>query len=299
MGLRKDPLGFFCLALTYGIVIFSDYCFIVHTVMPVLSASLWGSFHIIVFNVFVFLLVYSHFVATTADPGFVPLPTIKLDFSDQRMQGAIKTPQGSEWSLCTKCETYRPPRAHHCRTCSRCIRKMDHHCPWINNCVGECNQKYFILFLLYTAMASVYAIIFCIVLFMAKCDNCDENSPRHVHIIFSTILITFAFVFALFTILILYDQITSILTDITSVEYVKKENRSRILKSKMALLSEVFGRGMEQTYTKLQCLDYIAIFTSFLLLKLVLFCNCDRKLLDLATSILWGFRFYNGNKYHV
>lgn len=32
-----------------------------------------------------------------------------------------------KFQVCTRCETYRPPRAHHCRICKRCIRKLDHH----------------------------------------------------------------------------------------------------------------------------------------------------------------------------
>lgn len=92
------------------------------------------------------------------------------------------------------CKKYKPPRAHHCRQCNRsvpqlthgavcssalrrCVLKMgilitmttrvfwrlitlliDHHCPWINNCVGHFNHGHFIRFLFFVDVACSYHI---------------------------------------------------------------------------------------------------------------------------------------------
>jgi len=96
-----------------------------------MEGSLWGAFHVVLFNTVVFLLLMAHSRAVFSDPGIVPLPKHRVDFSDVHdktngANGGADAPD-EDWTICARCEMYRPPRAHHCRICKRCIRKMDHH----------------------------------------------------------------------------------------------------------------------------------------------------------------------------
>ncbi|WFD42667.1 protein S-acyltransferase [Malassezia psittaci] len=44
---------------------------------------------------------------------------------------------------CTTCRIYRPPRCSHCRSCDNCIMNLDHHCVFLNTCIGRRNYTSF------------------------------------------------------------------------------------------------------------------------------------------------------------
>lgn len=71
-----------------------------------------------------------------------------LPISNRTMNGSLR--------YCDKCLVIKPDRAHHCSVCGQCVLKMDHHCPWVNNCVNFTNYKYFVLFLGYGLLYCIY-----------------------------------------------------------------------------------------------------------------------------------------------
>ncbi|GAB2234169.1 hypothetical protein Drorol1_Dr00003407 [Drosera rotundifolia] len=46
------------------------------------------------------------------------------------------------YKFCNFCKKPKPPRAHHCRSCGMCVLDMDHHCPFIGNCVGAGYRRF-------------------------------------------------------------------------------------------------------------------------------------------------------------
>uniref|UniRef100_A0A672J3A0 Palmitoyltransferase n=1 Tax=Salarias fasciatus TaxID=181472 RepID=A0A672J3A0_SALFA len=99
------------------------------------------------FVLLVLLSVLFYFTVSLMDPGFV--------LTDSALVSESPSPQ---MRRCGFCLLQQPMRARHCRTCRRCVRRFDHHCPWLENCVGERNHRWFVVYLLVQLLALLWAL---------------------------------------------------------------------------------------------------------------------------------------------
>jgi len=63
-------------------------------------------------------------------------------------RGATSEPPAEEesipYSYCYEClRNYQGSMRYHCRTCNKCIVGFDHHCEWLNACIGRHNYRAF------------------------------------------------------------------------------------------------------------------------------------------------------------
>ncbi|XP_075526994.1 palmitoyltransferase ZDHHC3 isoform X3 [Dermacentor variabilis] len=219
----RDICGIICAVMTWLLVLYAQYVVVGVILLPSLY-TYYGAFHLLLFELLAFLAVFSHVRTMVTDPGAVPRGTATREAVEQ-----LGLREGRLVYKCPKCSCLKPERAHHCSVCQRCIRKMDHHCPWVNNCIGENNQKFFVLFTLYIAVISCHAFFLAVNHFVGCINSewstrgvphastgCSAGSPA-VTVILLILLIFEALLFAIFTLVMFASQLQAIWNDETVV----------------------------------------------------------------------------------
>lgn len=117
-----------------------------------------GSLNTLIFSVLSCFTLFSFLVCATTDPGRVPSEYVPdIEHSDASDQESKKN--DVQLRRCDKCSAFKPPRAHHCRVCKRCVLRMDHHCLWINNCVGHRNYKAYVILVFFSTVTNIHSSV--------------------------------------------------------------------------------------------------------------------------------------------
>ncbi|CAD6217917.1 unnamed protein product [Miscanthus lutarioriparius] len=160
-----DPRG---LILTAMAILLSEWIFLSYVVDPSSAHPALVSASSLVLLATV---TASFAMAATRDPGIIPRnnpAALSPSSVEDGTAGSARTAHPSRFlvvngvevrlKFCRTCKIHRPPRSYHCAVCDNCVDKFDQHCPWISQCVGLRNYRFYLL-LMCSALA-FYAFIF-------------------------------------------------------------------------------------------------------------------------------------------
>lgn len=119
--------------------------------------ALWEQYRtLLIFDISlgVIALVF-YFRAKFMDPGVVTPEQVKHDLTIKD----VAKDDSKQLTFCHSCEFVLPHKTKHCKLCDWCVRGFDHHCVWMNTCVGVRNHRSFFIFVFLLFICSIIYII--------------------------------------------------------------------------------------------------------------------------------------------